>query len=1359
MHITLPSDRRLGSVRVGQVHGKHIELEAPLGLDLPSPYQIVAMHSGNPFTNAPALPRPKGHLHSRSLSRSPVRQHARDFDPLLRDLSPTTTLRAFVTDPEDMGGRDSDVLMRTIQTTSISERALGAKAAQACLDLRAWTRELEEWEWSGTFDFPEPARKKIRMSKTTYNNVPNIADGAETDEEYWGSLPAKTVRAYEKRADEIGHSLDQIDVEELKDYVLSSHYRVESRPQSRDENLGANSTTADMKTLDDYTAVVTATILHALPFLSRLNRLLDTWTIRLIILRSAPNFLLDLKQARTDLDQGWAALASPSTAIPDTLQAMFDRKAMVDMKDLLETQVTNLGRKLDRFLDSLEGREDSLPDTWIDDFELLESAYGTWVVQAERRVLENEWRASIARTELEASSPRPTEGEQQATARPHISELEDPALDHDAVRRLSMRSTDRAESLAASQELPSSTSATLEAASPNMLGNHAVQKFFGHGPAELDTRPVPILIASDLSASDNVEPTSATEGYGIERVPSSGSVSKEDGMSQIAKRRAQFLNDIERNQSLKSSKSPVRPFEHASNAFTRLFKKDQSPEQVKPKRTTSNKWVSGGNADERSVSAERNPLSPVSVATTKLNSTGIASSAQSAADSSKTPRLGSPEVEPMSVKDDAQTTVDAYDTGESHEEPPYYAQDHYREINEIMRDDPEPSNLSSPFHSPAKEKTPEDWVLASPADTPQDGNLTEKQDFLPASTPSRERSDSGPEVSSPKVPILTDDFDRMFIESLPGAPEERPGSARSPARAAPWISDNRRPASLPRNVRKQMPELSKYSASYLDMVSVDGHRPGSSSGLWNDQSFSDDSAVPRPASKDHAAPSTLDARGEILNSNGFDAARFLKLKIPPNDSSVDEPFLKRPQAAKRASTASIEAFPRSQLKTIDVSRGSRRGSASPGVTPPQTPPRSREASVAGRPDTVEPEALPYKGMVAFPTPPARRVSMSSRASASPAFTGKDSPNVLRSLPRSSPAKSDANRSPRGEENVSPSAPLNAAMAKRRAKSTLRVENSPSSPVSSPPKTTHSRAIEEDTFDRHVSEVLETLPGQIRFTSRAGAETLLLRSAYNGPRPKVSSRRSSRGAGITIAPAESSPKKATSTSEPEVKLYHLTTSGRDEPIKLFVRLVGEGERVMVRVGGGWADLADYLRQYAEHHGSRTVSEGNLEVQTVTSAPSSRKPSGTAEFNRAKSPVPPSLGTPRPSSKDSENEWAFQPPSNGRSTPSTTGRQTPTMGSTPKSSSGSSRPSTANVSRPPSRQNTAEVGLAGPSSAKKSALPEQKAKWVEGMIERAKQASAEKSNKDEKQKYFGELGKAGGTRRVIFRSASATGDKPK
>ena len=66
------------------------------------------------------------------------------------------------------------------------------------------------------------------------------------------------------------------------------------------------------------------------------------------------------------------------------------------------------------------------------------------------------------------------------------------------------------------------------------------------------------------------------------------------------------------------------------------------------------------------------------------------------------------------------------------------------------------------------------------------------------------------------------------------------------------------------------------------------------------------------------------------------------------------------------------------------------------------------------------------------------------------------------------------------------------------------------------------------------------------------------------------------------------------------------------------------------------------------------------------------------------------------------------------------------------------------------------MAGPGSHGKR-VPElqddKKARWVEGMVEMVQKASAEKSKKGEqKPKPFGELGKVGATRRVVFRNAS-------
>lgn len=49
--------------------------------------------------------------------------------------------------------------------------------------------------------------------------------------------------------------------------------------------------------------------------------------------------------------------------------------------------------------------------------------------------------------------------------------------------------------------------------------------------------------------------------------------------------------------------------------------------------------------------------------------------------------------------------------------------------------------------------------------------------------------------------------------------------------------------------------------------------------------------------------------------------------------------------------------------------------------------------------------------------------------------------------------------------------------------------------------------------------------------------------------------------------------------------------------------------MVRVGGGWADLGEYLREYVIHHGRRKVSETpRVEVQGIKtrSSPSYASP---------------------------------------------------------------------------------------------------------------------------------------------------------
>ena len=248
--------------------------------------------------------------------------------------------------------------------------------------------------------------------------------------------------------------------------------------------------------------------------------------------------------------------------------------------------------------------------------------------------------------------------------------------------------------------------------------------------------------------------------------------------------------------------------------------------------------------------------------------------------------------------------------------------------------------------------------------------------------------------------------------------------------------------------------------------------------------------------------------------------------------------------------------------------------------------------------------------------------------------------------------------------------------------------------------------------------------------------------------------------ITLAPADPSPnRRSTAANEPEVKLYHLTQAGREEPIKLFVRLVGEGERVMVRVGGGWADLADYLRQYAEHHGSRTVS-GEVDVKAFSSPIAAggnggihpalrRKASGSLsnELYRTKSNTP-SPDTP-------VHDIAEHPEKESSDSPGLLSSSTPTRPPVvpPRSPS---RPSTSDSNRPGSKHSGTGSSISGTggSGKKFEDLSEDKKRWVEGMIDRVQTAGADKKGEaQQKQKFFGEMGTVGGTRRVVFnRSAS-------
>lgn len=298
----------------------------------------------------------------------------------------------------------------------------------------------------------------------------------------------------------------------------------------------------------------------------------------------------------------------------------------------------------------------------------------------------------------------------------------------------------------------------------------------------------------------------------------------------------------------------------------------------------------------------------------------------------------------------------------------------------------------------------------------------------------------------------------------------------------------------------------------------------------------------------------------------------------------------------------------------------------------------------------------------------------------------------------------------------------------------------------------------DQLETRISSILTDIPARIQLTS--GPETdapdaLRLEGPQDPQTPGAGLRamrlmRSQSSVPLPpmiLTPADpKSPKPRAQNGDPEIRLYHLHQSGKAAPIKLYIRLVGEnGERVMVRIGGGWADLGEYLKEYVTHHGRRSVSDGRFEIQGL---PQSQSSSPVAALTGHSG----SHGTPRsrpssPSMPNSRNRRLSELASSEVGLPTTP--ENPAFSR--QDSIPRPRESSPASMRPPSRQSWTEddspLGLAGPRTKKIDISPRKQA-WVDDMIGQARNTSAEKKKAGEGD--FGDLGKVGGTKRVFMKS---------
>jgi hypothetical protein len=342
-------------------------------------------------------------------------------DSHLRDLSPHTTLQAFTQRPMPYDTtRDEYKIFACIEALTPAERDLGARVAKAAQRLKSWCDEIQQWGWSGSFEQPSEEYRERRRQSLELRIREHVKDAGISEKlpplEYWGSLLSVEVQAHEARLDDMCDELIALDIEELKEHVLDMHPGSKSRPSSAGYGADRRSYTP----LDEFNFLITQTLLSALPHHFQLKERLNAWTARVTILREAPRYLDDLKTAQKAMRLGWQALTPPK----DTSDAALDTwKANVEtISGVICQRVGDLGRRLDNMLDTLEGRDDCLPDDWIDTFESVETDLGQWTHESRIKMIEFDLRRSSEYKQVDARNSVPD-------VQPGAAPIDDPPLE------------------------------------------------------------------------------------------------------------------------------------------------------------------------------------------------------------------------------------------------------------------------------------------------------------------------------------------------------------------------------------------------------------------------------------------------------------------------------------------------------------------------------------------------------------------------------------------------------------------------------------------------------------------------------------------------------------------------------------------------------------------------------------------------------------------------------------------------------------------------------------------------------------------------------------------------------------------
>ncbi|KAL1970266.1 hypothetical protein VTN77DRAFT_5426 [Rasamsonia byssochlamydoides] len=1206
-----------------------------------------------------------------SKQRSPV--FADESDPLLGNLSPESILDALsaINAVSKHEKQAKDLLVKTISQVSNEERTLGARAAIAAQKLREWLKEVQEWRW--------PVGKDVQLGKgfipppasPADTSQPTCSEPIDSGTEYLGSLPAEIVARYETRIEEIRDGMDSLDVEELKEHVLNVHIPMRSRPSSSTSIISVAPPPLSYVQLSDFNAVITATILRALPTLSRLNILLDTWEVRLLVLHQIPGLLMALKSARAALDSSRSSLKDPSEN-----GDLFNLDMFHSKKDELEQMVLEAGRKMDRILDALEGRKDCLPEAWIDDLEAIEADFAAWVVEAEGWAVGNEWKRCQAQdqqrrdADVSVSPPNETKQNERSTK---------------PTENLPSECEDKDKPVTEPQANPSDEKVVV----PDSESNDTTT--FLNDDA---------TVVSEALASTSIRDTDTVPAEAAEQTESN---------NEVPPSRVEIQPTSQPESSLIASNISQKGDDTLAPTITAEDKADSSSGLARETEATSSVKVAcrdtlDGAADSGS---ESNVLDSGLEVTKQSPSTELPECSNKVED------------QPVRGEETAEFGIDS----------------RLPEAADIVE---------NPHESALETKT----SVGQAPTTPKRASR-----FRPVIPDSVETAQSSPEEQTTR----STEFSGSHVPANDASLERDAELLTSPSIDAP----------TPGLTLNSSPGLTSLTSTDSDSTMREGSSPRLEHQLRNRRSFRDTKTASLPLQRfiNDGVPANYEV------NDGFQAD-FYSTPRRDSDASVGT-LVKNESEREETPSPPLDVIPRPALRQ-------QRSGLAKGTSSTQS----------------EPSPSIQKG---------NAENSKSNAACNPRQRLASSQDVD---PGSSSKNAAALRSPMA---------IRVAGDLRSQPSIESIGSITSNSEAGDVRSTHSLPVEDESFamkpfsetddqlQEKINSILTNIPARIRLSSTPAydsdqrsttSSTSASKRERLGPRSSFStpSRSTTPTPSLTLAPAPSRPRRAHAhaSEEKTVRVYHLHQRGKTAPTKLFVRSVGEdGGRVMVRVGGGWADLGEYLREYVHHHGRRAISGGRVEVQdlptpgspTTSSSPGSTKTS--TRDNGRSSPLsrPGSVLSSRPSSSLAVGTRPSSPLAM-RTRPASSLEVHKTR--RPELTAANIQKATENTppARDPSRRfsvssfnsvgdgasvyspyHSTPLGLAGPKprSRHMSMSPESEA-WVEDVLGRARRASSSQKQVEHqpgartvKDRRVSDIGTAGRNKRVLLRGLGSRLDQ--